>query len=152
VDDGLAGFREMLNASMEAAQRSPAEVIAADEAERMTDEEFDTALWLSLCGGVDRGAEPSDWPEEVRAYYTTRMVDWEVASGGFRQARAKFPEFFEPAAEGYELFGRPDLALLLRTASAEADLESLDALDVRLGQNDQERVAFARAHASTFRL
>jgi hypothetical protein len=159
-DDELDAIREtakramqdFLRQSMEAAKRSPADVIDADQAEPMSVVEFDSALWSSLCGRVDAGANLSTWPQEVRAYYATRYVDWEVMNGGFRQAIANIPDIFPEAVAGYVLLGRSDLAELLRRALAASDLASLDALDEDLDVNDDLRVAFVREHRHAFRL
>jgi hypothetical protein len=152
TEDALAGFGEMIRRSMEAAKRLPADVIAADARERMPDDDFDGALWAALCGRVDAGDDPSEWPSSVRAYYATRMIDWEVANGGFRQAMHNVPELFQAAVAGYELLGRTDLAEVLRSALAAPDLDALDALDVQLGENDQERIVYVREHTTEFRL
>src|SRR6266516_6518924 len=46
----MEGLDEFFRETREATRRRPADVIAADEAEPMSDDDFDTALWLSLCG------------------------------------------------------------------------------------------------------
>ena len=127
IEDMVAAF---FRDAMEAAQRAPADVIAADESEPMSDEDLDSALWSSLCGRLDAGSEFSSWPDEVQAYFATRYVDWEVGNGGFRQALANESRRYFPAAiAGYERLGRSDLADLLREALAAPDLAALDALD-----------------------
>ena len=96
-------------------------------------------------------ADFSEWPPEARAYYATRLIDWEVGNGGFRQARANAGELFPEAIGGYELIGRPDLADIVRRALTASDNGSLEALDTELGENDAERVTYVRAHAHRFR-
>jgi hypothetical protein len=151
-ENARRGMEEFLRQQMEAAKREPADVIAADEVAPMSEENFDDALWSALCGRVDRGDDVMEWPVEVRAYYATRMVDWEVGNGGFRQALTNVPECFPHAIAGYELLGRPDLANLLRNALGAPDPAALDALDEQLDVNDDLRVAYVRAHRDAFRL
>jgi ribose 1,5-bisphosphokinase PhnN len=153
TDDPIAGFSEMLRRLPEDAKSSPADVIAADTADPLREDEFDSALWSALCGRLDAGAEFAEWPREVQAYFATRYIDWEVMNGGFRQALVNESREYLPAAiAGYDLLGRPELAALLRRALTTPDAASLEALDEQFGVNDAERVAYVRAHAKKFQL
>jgi hypothetical protein len=165
----LAGFSDAARAEAlsfmahlrGASQRSLSEVIAADEAGTL-DADFDDAAWMALCGLVERrGDSIIGLPAGVRAYYSTRLIEWEVANGGFTQAVFNCGEHLDAAAHGYVLLGDEWSADLMRRAQAIGDDGSaLDALDEEVDGppwngapwSDETRVAYVRSHRDEFRL
>ena len=82
-------------------------------------EDFDDAVWGVLCNIVDFDAPDSivALPEPVWVYFTTRLLEWEVGNGGFAQAAMNIPDWFELAAKGNEIFGKPHLAAFIRSVA-----------------------------------
>jgi hypothetical protein len=114
-------------------------------------------LWHALLGA---GWFDPAWPPEVRAYFATRLVEWEVGNGGFRQAAHNAGDFFDEAIAGYELMGLNESAALIREAKAQRnDDAALDALDERVTTApwpgvpwaDEARLAYVRTHREAFR-
>ena len=105
--------------------KSVREIVERDQRGEYQDwTRFDDALWGALCRIVDSPAS-IDWlPEPVWVYFATRYLEWEVGNGGFAQAAMNIPEWFEPAARGNEILGKPELAALIRDASELAVEES----------------------------
>src|SRR5688572_30630110 len=85
--------------------------------------DFDSALWAAVCELVDDPHDIARFPEQFQFYYATRMLEWDVGNGGFAQAAMNYPDFFEPAARGYEALGKPKLAAFVREAAKVAEKE-----------------------------
>lgn len=143
----------------------------------MASSEFDDALWLLLCDLSLRELE--QLPPPVRHYFASRYLQWDVGNGGFAQAAYNIPEFFGPAADGYEALGYRDAARLIRDAmkylpKERAELERknllsatidkvfdhfnesrMAAFDAKIREMpweiDAERVAYVRKHRDVFR-
>lgn len=92
---------------------------ARDELEK----DFDTALWGLMCDRVSSLQDLYRWPEPVRVYYASRLLEWEVLNGGFAQAAMNIPEWFEEAAKGYSALGKTQCAELIRRAAETAARE-----------------------------
>jgi hypothetical protein len=147
---------------MEDAKRKPlAEVIAADEAAPMDDAEFDDAVVISLSQRVESPADLRALSAGIRMYFATRLVEWEIANGGFAQAVENAAEYFNDAVAGYRLLGDEASADLIPRAQAMADDEhALQRLDDEVdGEpwngvpwSDETRVRYLRAHRDEFRL
>lgn len=167
VTDGLSertreAFRKMDRQIQEGTRRPVSDVIAADEADPMSDSEFDDALWLALLGRIHSAADLARYPPGVRMYFATTMVESEIGNGGFEQVFENgVDEYFPDAKAGYLLLGDPASAQLLDRATAAAgDPAALDALDESLNGppwngvpwSDSKRIAYVRAHRDEFRL
>jgi hypothetical protein len=154
-------FDGLLRRVEEATKRSISDVISADESAPMDDADFDDAVWLALCGLIGSASDLSHVPVGVRMYFATRIVEWDVANGGFDQALFNVGEYFEAAKVGYELLGDDaSVDLLVRAQSSEGDEAALDALDDALDGPpwngvpwaDERRVTYVREHREEFML
>ena len=138
---------------------------------------LDDRLWLryvTLAAGTT-AADVAALPEGVRAYFATRLFEWEVMNGGLHQFFFNNPDpaMLDLALEGYEYLGLGDVAALIREivapiAAREAEwreslrdgrietfMESyveseLPDFDERIEVHDAERLSFVRANPSTF--
>src|SRR4051812_27390710 len=131
----------------------------------MKDNDFNAALWDALIGTFHPTASHeviAAWPETVRAYFATRLFEFETAWSGLASTLDDLvhPHFDEVEA-GYNLLGLPESAALVREVAAnEYDDEALRTLELRLEGPpwngvpwaDGVRVAFVRAHRDDFRL
>lgn len=112
------------------------------------DAAFDDALWLALCRRIVSPEAAAELPEPVWVYYATRFMQWEVGNGGFAQAAMNIPQWFELAARGNEILGKPHLAALIREAQRRARRESERLARARAGGVES---AFAYFREGTFR-
>lgn len=155
-------FTAFLDGTDAGTQRRASDVIAADEAEPLDDDKFDDALWLALCGLVERRGEfLSGLPDGVSAYYATRLIEWEAGNGGFFGAVANCEEYLDAAEEGYVYFGDERSADLMRRVKAQQDDDdALEAFDAEVEGppwngvpwGDEARVSYVRSHRDEFRL
>lgn len=180
-DAGLKGFRfEQLwphEPKVQIGAPAPEsldELMKRDELDELEDD-FDTELWRLLCKRITTVESLQVWPEPVRAYYASRLLEWEVGNGGFAQAAMNIPEWFEEAAKGYEVLGKPKCAALIREAAefavseahalseAGASLESafeyfdeavFEIFDSQLNKlgwwAEEDRIDFVRANRAAF--
>lgn len=141
------------------AQRRPAEVMALDEDGELDDDALDEGLWFALLGAGVSCETLASFPEAVRMYYATRLIEWEVGNGGFSQAIHNAATCFPDAIAGYELVGDHASAELLRRAlESSHDEQALNALDEGLDGppwhgvpwGDERRIAYVRAHRNEF--
>ena len=161
ADDASDDFLNFLMATEDATERSVGDVIAADEAKRMSDEDFDDALWLALCGQISSANDLAPFPSGVRMYFATRMVECEIGNGGFGQLFDNgYDEYLEDAKAGYRVLGdEPSVALLERAEAMRDDFAMLDALDQEINGapwngvpwSDSARIAYVRDHRDEFR-
>jgi hypothetical protein len=132
-----AMFERMATEMRERWRHRPSEIIAADEAEQMDDREFNAALWDGLIGTFHPTESPeviAAWPETVRAYFATRLFEFEAAWSGLASTLDDLvrPHFDEVEA-GYNLLGLPESAALVRAVAAnEDDDEALRRLELSL--------------------
>ena len=114
-------------------------VIENDRAGKYSDwEDFDDALWTALLPLIDLSSPETIFrlPEAVWVYFATRLLEWEVGNGSFAQAAVNFPEWFEPAAKGNEVLGKPNLASFIRAASQLIDPASQQISDLQDGSEE----------------
>lgn len=180
-DADLRGFRfEQLwpaEPKMEQELRPPKSLdeLMNRDAQGELEDDFDTELWHMLCDRITSIESLRAWPEPVRAYYASRLLEWEVGNGGFAQAAMNIPEWFEEAAKGYEVLGKPQCAALIRRAStlAKRETEAISKAGVTLEKafeyfdeghfeefdnqldnvgwwSDEDRVDFVRANRAAF--
>jgi hypothetical protein len=162
VDDD---FTEMLDTlereANDAIARAPADVLAEDQAAPRPDEQFDEALWFSMYDEVGSAADLERYAPGVRGYFAIKMVEDEVANGGFAQVFENgVDEYFPAARAGYVILGdRASAELLDRAAAAADDTDVLNELDESLDDppwngnvpwSVAARVAYARAHPDEF--
>jgi hypothetical protein len=148
---------DMMAAGFELENRSPAEVMALDEAGELDDEALDDGLWMALLGAGVSSETLSSHPAGVRMFYATRLVEWEVGNGGFSQALENARECLEEAIAGYEMLGDHESTELLQRAIERS--KALEALDEELEGppwegvpwGDARRLAYVRAHRDEFR-
>jgi hypothetical protein len=139
------------------------------------EDDFDSELWRILCNRITSVESLKTWPVPVRAYYASRLLEWEVGNGGFAQAAMNIPEWFEEAAKGYEVLGKSKCAKLIRDvavvvnqevdniAKASVSIEkafeyfdesAFDHFDNQLDEvgwwSDEDRVDFVRANRESF--
>jgi hypothetical protein len=101
------------------------EIIERDQREQTgKGEDFEDLLWSALCSVVDSPQSVTKLPEPVWVYYATRLLEGEVGNGGFAQAAMNIPDWFELAARGNEILGKPELAAFIREAEKLAASES----------------------------
>jgi hypothetical protein len=91
-------------------------LLLADAASPLEEADFDDQLWLFLCQRITTPADCATWPEPVGTYFASRLLEWDVANGGFAQAAFNIPEWFDAAAMAYDRLGLPDAAALIRRA------------------------------------
>ena len=152
------GFQAMLRRTEEATQRSPRDVVEADAANPMADSEFDDAIYLALLGRIPTPEDLESHPPAVQAYLSTRMVEWQIGSGGVDSALDYAGEYLDMAKAGYRLLGQDHSAELVeRIATADADEEFQEIMATIEGPPwngvpwaDAERVALVRASRGQF--
>lgn len=150
------------------------ELMRRDELDELEDD-FDTELWELLRKRITTVESLQAWPEPVRVYYASRLLEWEVGNGGFAQAAMNIPEWFEEAAKGYEVLGKPKCAARIREAAEfaaseadalseagvslesafeyfdEAAFENFDSQLDKLGWwAEEDRIDFVRANRTAF--
>jgi hypothetical protein len=92
------------------------DLLAADARGEISDTTFDDELWFFMTSKNGPYEQPLRGNVFVRNYVASRLLQWEVGNGGFAQAAYNAPEWFEPAALGYEALGLPLAAERIRTA------------------------------------
>jgi hypothetical protein len=153
------------------------ELLAADERGEVSVELLDDVLWYFMTARDGPYEQPNKFPEPVRNYVASRLMEWEVGNGGFSQAAYNIPEWFDAAAKGYEAIGLSEAAQRIRQAKtlmesnteeftrgpdatiekvfsefADSDLAALDdGLDEIGWWAIEKRVAYVRAHRSAFK-
>jgi len=143
----------------------------------LPDSELDDHVWLRLIdrGGTDSRDDIEALHPLVRAYYATRMFEWEVGNGGLRQYFLNFadrPWFLPLVLDGYTELGLDDQRHVIeerivpvafsaeerrnrsrdRIDIGKRDLgeSRLDELDDLIGEHDDVRVALIRANPALF--
>jgi hypothetical protein len=114
-------------------------LMEADAAGSLSDEEFDRHLGWFL--GRLLPLSPADCisvPETVVVYWATTLMEYNVFNGGFAQAAYNIPEWFEPAAIGFEQLGRLVAADRIRQAA-------------KLSRNEQATVSWLRRRRAEIR-
>lgn len=128
------------------------------------DDVLDDHLWARL--GVRTGDDPeavASLPDELRAYYATRLFEWECGSGGvtgFLDTAAWIAphvaeglELPEAAAAFEALWSSPTVHRLMTDDSYEPtddEIAELDTLAEAAGSHDHDRVALVRRHPEAF--
>src|SRR5882724_7733531 len=111
----------------------------ADAAGSLSDEDFDRHLGWFLGRLLPLSpAECISIPEPVVVYWATKLMEYNVFNGGFAQAAYNVPEWFEPAAIGFDLFGRPIAADRIRQAA-------------KLSQSEQATVSWLKRRRAEIR-
>ena len=157
---------------------SIAELMTADTAGRVSDEDLNRHLSWFLAYIIRSPADCETLAEPVVTYFATHIMQHDVWNGGFAQAVFNIPEWFDLAARGYERLRRPQAVERIRKAAAmsvsEADsvrwlkrrraeiraifdrfsTSSLRALDAGLDEigwdATSDRIALARRHREAF--
>jgi Domain of unknown function (DUF4375) len=140
------------------------------------DAELDDWLWTRLCDVVDASAASiGSLPETQRAYFATRLFEWEVMNGGLHQYFFNHPEpeLLDLVLDGYRLLGLEHQATVvrelvaplakreaswrdsLRDGTIETFMESyvesaLPEFDDRIEEHDAERLRFVRSRPYAF--
>lgn len=139
-------------------RRSPREVVEADAVSPMGTMRFDDALYRTLCRRIRSGKDLESHPPAVRAYFATRMIEWEIGNGGVSAAVDYAGDYLDMAAAGYRLLGQEHSAELVeRIVRAETDEEQDQIMDAigrppwnRIPWADAERIALVRANRDQF--
>jgi hypothetical protein len=131
------------------------------------DDVLDDHLWVRLgaCTGDDPEALAS-LSHDLRAYYATRLFEWECRSGGVTGFLETASWVAPHVAQGYRYLGLPEAAAafealwssptvhrLITDDSYEPtddDIAELGSLAEAVGSHDHERVALARRHPDVF--
>jgi hypothetical protein len=114
-------------------------LMEADVNGSLSDEEFDRHLGWFLGRLLPFSyAECTSVPEPVVVYWATRLMEYNVLNGGFAQAAYNISDWFEPAAIGYEQFGRLVAADRIRQAA-------------KLSQNEQTTVSWLKRRRAEIR-
>ena len=82
-----------------------AALVDADERGDIDDDTFDDELWIMLMDKIDGPEDRRKFDEPVMVFYASRLMEWEVANGGFAQAAYNYPEWFGLAAWAYRQLG-----------------------------------------------
>jgi hypothetical protein len=114
-------------------------LMEADAAGSLGEEDFEGHLGWFLGRALPRSpADCVSFPEPVMVYWATSLIQHDVLNGGFAQAAYNIPEWFEPAAVGYEMLGRPLAAARIRLAA-------------KLSENEQEVIGWLQRRRATIR-
>ena len=184
TDSDLTGFRADLVWSSHPGERSsvpavpdPDQPLAAGFIGSLDDRVLDEHLWNRTCRLAPSGAgeDVATMPAGARAFHATRLFEWEVGNGGLHQFFFNHPEpeIIEAVAEGYEVFGVPESARVIRDlvaplAARESEWREslrdgrietffdsypqsqLDQFGGRVGRHDIERLAYVQANPESF--
>jgi len=155
------------------------ELLDADKINPMSWQELDDELWIFLSNRISDASELNKYPDEIKIYLATRLLEWQVGNGGFAQAAYNSPDWFQPAMEGYRYFEKENAALLIGEAisileSEQSEIESkglregvpigevcnhfkeseMSKLDEKIPQDewwsDEYRITFVRSHRELF--
>jgi hypothetical protein len=88
----------------------------ADLAGEISSDDFDDALYFGLIDHLEDSSTFPNHPLPAVNYIASRMLEWEVGNGGFSQAAYNIPDWFSPAAQGYNAIGLPKAAALIQKA------------------------------------
>ncbi len=149
-----------------------------DDVASLDDVSLDEVLWHRVCEIAASGsvADLDAMPPAIRAFFATRLFEWEVGNGGLRQFFLNHPEpaMWKAVAAGYELFGDDRGASLVSeilTPLATRDAEWRESLrddrietffesyletrlaeydDRAVGRHDVGRLRYVRAHPDLF--
>jgi Domain of unknown function (DUF4375) len=151
--------------------------LTVEDIASLPDAELDDWLWMRLCGVVDADSVASvgALPEPQRAYYATRLFEWEVMNGGLHQYFFNHPEpeLLDLVLDGYRLLDLDDQATVVREvvaplAEREAELRdslrdgtietfmasyvesALPDFDDRIEAHDAKRIRFVRSQPDAF--
>lgn len=118
---------------------SVSELMEADAANSLSDEEFDRHLGWFLGRLLPHSpADCASVPEPVVVYWATRLMEYNVFNGGFAQAAYNIPEWFKLAAIGFDQLGRPIAADRIRQAE-------------KLSRGEQESVRWLKRRQAEIR-
>jgi hypothetical protein len=109
IADFLKRRRQLSHASL-------TDLLEADRAIQMEDDELDDRLWAVVSHACSDVARREHLPEPIRMYYAGRLIEWEVGNGGFAQAAFNVPDLLGDAAKAYELLSLPEAAQRVRKA------------------------------------
>ena len=102
----------------ELSEVSIGELLMQDTREPLPNEALDDGLSFRLDKHIKSLGEAERSPEPVLCFYAARLLEWEVANGGFAQAALNIPEWFPAAAKGYRAIGCEQAAQLVERAMA----------------------------------
>jgi hypothetical protein len=91
-------------------------LIEADERGDIDDDTFDYELWLMLMDRIEGPDDRSKFDDAVMVFYASRLMEWEVANGGFSQAAYNYPDWFGLSAWAYRQLGCGQAASLIEEA------------------------------------
>ena len=140
---------------------SPAAVIAEDRQHPMGAAELDDRLWLALVQRISSPEDVAQLPATVRAYFCTRLIEWDIANGGLGYAFGASEPYVEFAIAGYRLLGDQSSADLLAAAKHDFDrARPIASFDEALASapwngapwGDERRLELIRDHADDFLL
>jgi hypothetical protein len=139
------------------------ELLERDEREPFGYDELDTQLWLLLTRRLHSPDDLSGLPVEIGAYFSSRLVQFEVCDGGFAQAVSDVPEWLTLAQAGYAAIGQSESAAMIQRARdlsshapdrLQADEAALDKLTLEVDTDqweiDELRVQYVREHRAQF--
>jgi hypothetical protein len=130
------------------------------------DDVLDDHLWVRL--GARTGDDPdtvASLSDVMRAYYATRLFEWECGSGGVTGFLETAALIAPHVAEGYRYLELPDAAVAFEALwssptlqrktddsyeATDADVAEHESLAEAVGSHDHERVALARRHPEVF--
>jgi hypothetical protein len=151
--------------------------LTAEDISSLPDEELDDwlSIRMSLVVGVPSAAAVAALPEARRAYYATRMFEWDVMNGGLHQYlfNNPDPDLLDLVVEGYRSLDLESQATVvleivaplaareaewresLRDGTVQTFMESyvesaLPDFDDRIETHDADRLDFVRSHAQIF--
>jgi hypothetical protein len=158
VDPLLAQYRT----AVEAMAATPVDVEGGGEA----DEELDEHLWTRLSHRCESEAEIRALPDDLLAYFVTRLFEWSILHDGPEAFFAFYPELSDLVAPGYRHLGLGGAAsayydfvasLPARKVLADAEYEftdeehaELNELWEAIGEHDADRIAFVRQRPGLF--
>jgi hypothetical protein len=141
------------------------------------DDELDSWLWTRLCRVVGEASAASigALPQPQRAYFATRLFEWEVMNGGLNQYFFNNPDpgLLDLVLDGFRFLGLDDQATVVRevvaplaereagwrdslrdgtieTFMASYAESALPEFDDRIEAHDAERIRFVRSQPDAF--
>jgi hypothetical protein len=131
-----------------------------------TDDELDDHLWLRLSARCPSNADVRALPDDLRAYYVSRLLEWSLAMDGPSVFFTDHPELCDLVAPAYHCLGLDEAATAYErfadTTAARRLLEDgthelsadehaeLVAGWQAIGEHDAERIAFVRDRPDGF--
>lgn len=131
-----------------------------------SDDELDDHLWIRLSARCPSDADVRALPDDLRAYYVSRLFEWSLAMDGPTVFFTDHPGLCDLVAPAYRRLGLDEAAIayerfadstaarrLLEDGTHELSADEHAELVARwqaIGEHDAERITFVRARPDLF--